>query len=365
MNGVVMNKSILFVVPHLGRSGPTKQLSYLVAELQSRGFDITIFGLMPEKPHNLHHLFDAQKITLNLANRRNALFRVFHLISLVIFRQFHVVHTQGLVPDVICALIMPKRKWVAVARNFPPEDYVQKFRGARGQMMAKLHLFAHHRCHNLVTCSKSLGQSYATLGLATHPIMNAIHDFPIAKTASAKKRFVFVGNIIPRKNVRLMCHLFSHFNLKDSVLDVVGGGADLEDLKLEFRLNTQIQFHGPQSNVMPYLQDADIFLNFSNSEGLPNSVLEALMAGCFCVLSTIEPHEEIRSEIGHGVLTFHMPEIYDEKIVADLAAEISSQLSRLPQSKMNINRQQVLRKFGTKRLGEEFIEFYEMVRSKT
>ena len=60
-----------------------------------------------------------------------------------------------------------------------------------------------------------------------------------------------------------------------------------------------------------------------------------------------------------------MPEIYDEKIVADLAAEISSQLSRLPQSKMNINRQQVLRKFGTKRLGEEFIEFYEMVRSKT
>ena len=115
--------------------------------------------------------------------------------------------------------------------------------------------------------------------------MNAIHDFSIAKIPNAKKRFVFVGNIITPKNVRLMCHLFSHFNLKDSVLDVVGGGAELEELKLEFRHNTQIQFHGPQSNVIPFLQDADIFLNFSNSEGLPNAVLEALMAGCFCVLS--------------------------------------------------------------------------------
>ena len=60
-----------------------------------------------------------------------------------------------------------------------------------------------------------------------------------------------------------------------------------------------------------------------------------------------------------------MPEIYDDKIISDLAAEISSQLSLLPQSKMDINRQQVLSKFGTKRLGEEFIELYETVRSKT
>ena len=99
---------------------------------------------MPEKPHNLHHLFDAQKITLNLATRRNTVFRVLHLISLVMFHQFHVVYTQGLVPDVICALIMPKTEMGGCGSKFSPQDYVQKFRGARGHMMAKMHLFAHH-----------------------------------------------------------------------------------------------------------------------------------------------------------------------------------------------------------------------------
>ena len=55
----------------------------------------------------------------------------------------------------------------------------------------------------------------------------------------------------------------------------------------------RIHFLGQISNVQDYLQVADVFVSAALSEGLPNTVLEAMASGLPTVLSDIPAHREI------------------------------------------------------------------------
>jgi len=86
--------------------------------------------------------------------------------------------------------------------------------------------------------------------------------------------------------------------------------AKVQRLTEEFKNVTAI---GHVENVDEYLQAADCFLSASESEGLPNAVIEALAWGLPFILSNIPAHREIqliRNEAGdlfplrdHRVLT--------------------------------------------------------------
>ena len=57
--------------------------------------------------------------------------------------------------------------------------------------------------------------------------------------------------------------------------------------------SSQIVFSGFIKDVTPYLISANVFVSAAVSEGLPNSVLEALSWGLPVILTRIPPHEEI------------------------------------------------------------------------
>jgi glycosyltransferase involved in cell wall biosynthesis len=58
-------------------------------------------------------------------------------------------------------------------------------------------------------------------------------------------------------------------------------------------LNNNVVFLGFTSNVASYLRVADFFISASISEGLPNTVMEALACGLPVCLSDIPSHREI------------------------------------------------------------------------
>ena len=65
-----------------------------------------------------------------------------------------------------------------------------------------------------------------------------------------------------------------------------------------------ISFHGTVPNIDDYLIAADLFISSSKSEGLPNSVLEALAWGVPVILSDIPAHREIINISSKAGLTF-------------------------------------------------------------
>ena len=362
-----MHKNILFVVPHLGRSGPTKQLSYLANELVSQGYKITILTLLPEKQNNLQKLFDQTSIQLKLCSTQNFLLRWLQFFYLINSKNIHIVHSQGLIPDLFCAVGGVKRKWVSVARNFPPDDYPTKFGAIKGKLFVKLHLFSHRKCRYLVACSESLSRAYADINILSKSIQNAVGQSAkpnIKHNSMNKKQYVFVGNLIPRKNVANMCLLFQQIARNGEKLHIVGGGTELESLKNRFLTDKKIVFHGAKMDVSPFLHTADILLNFSKSEGLPNAVLEGLAAGCICVLSDIEPHKELQSYIGEGVVTITIPDKLDEKNIEELSEELIQTLKGIPAEQALINKQRVEDCFGVKRLAQQFQSHYNSIQGK-
>ena len=75
----------------------------------------------------------------------------------------------------------------------------------------------------------------------------------------------------------------------------LGEGIEKDMLENKIEKN-QIQFLGNKSNINDYLTASDIFISASLSEGLPNTVLEAMASGIPVILSDIISHRELYLE---------------------------------------------------------------------
>ena len=79
-------------------------------------------------------------------------------------------------------------------------------------------------------------------------------------------------------------------------LDIVGSGkieAELKQAAFELGLSDKVIWHGFSSNVEAKLEQADIFLLASLSEGLPNTLLEALAAGLIPICRDVGGVKEV------------------------------------------------------------------------
>ena len=220
-------QKLVIIAPHLGRSGPTRQMIYLASELSDK-FDIEILGVQPEKNSNLKSELVGLPVRFTLSAKWNFLLRWLRLFALALSGRIDVFHSYGFLPDLLCALLVPRKKWVMSQRNFPPESYPPKFGSALGGFMARVHLSVHRKCKYLVACSQSLGMPISASEFIIH--LSAMLCVCRMRRQVLKKgtaqRLVFLGNLIPRKRVDLTCRLFEALNNRAEI-DIVGGGSEL------------------------------------------------------------------------------------------------------------------------------------------
>lgn len=354
-------KKIFYIIPHFARSGPTRQLFYLINELAFE-CDITIYCLLPEKKGSVIDEFLNLNIKIHESNKINFFVNWFKLIYFRLIIKDTIFHSYGLVPDILCSLLLSKKNWISVARNYPLEDYPDKFGFFSGNAFAKLHLFAHRNCLNLVTCSEALSDKYNHLKIKNVPIQNSVKIDQLTindmkKNDKLKKEFLFVGNIRDLKRVDFVCEYFLGITNTNSLLNIVGNGPELEKLKNYYKKHENIIFHGHSTNVINFYKSADYFINLSSSEGMPNAVLEALSYGCPCILSDIPPHVEITKYVDKGIL------IIKDNIKIDDAYKFSLFEKSLSLDDKSIIRKQLAERFSTKRLKKEFYKLYDKLQT--
>jgi glycosyltransferase involved in cell wall biosynthesis len=99
-------------------------------------------------------------------------------------------------------------------------------------------------------------------------------------------------------------------------LDIIGDGplrSTLEDHALALGLGDRVRFMGRRTDVARRLDELDLFVTASRSEGLPLAALEAMVAGCPIACSDIPAHREILED---GVSALFFP-IGDAKALAE------------------------------------------------
>lgn len=89
----------------------------------------------------------------------------------------------------------------------------------------------------------------------------------------------YVGRLVPEKRVDHLLKIWGEIRSKypNAVLLIVGDGA--EEQRLREMSVSGAQFTGQVEDAVPYLQASDLFVLPSSTEGLSNSMLEAMSCG--------------------------------------------------------------------------------------
>ena len=105
-----------------------------------------------------------------------------------------------------------------------------------------------------------------------------------------KDTFVLSSRLIKRKNIDLALDNLLNLKNKNLHIFVLGDGPELKRLKNKYRINnSKISFLGYLKNnkIYNYYAKAEYFVNLSESEGMSNSLIEAMSYGCKCIVSDI------------------------------------------------------------------------------
>lgn len=111
------------------------------------------------------------------------------------------------------------------------------------------------------------------------------------------KTLICVGRMIPLKNHEYLVRLLSE--LPDMKMIFVGAEDENKSIRKmaeKMGVKERIDFMGlvPRNEVFKLLSSSGIYVSASYIEGMPVSVLEAMRAGVFPIISDIQPHREIK-----------------------------------------------------------------------
>lgn len=119
-------------------------------------------------------------------------------------------------------------------------------------------------------------------------------------------RILFVSRLIERKGLQFVIPKLKYIQEKSKKklhLIIVGNGPyreNLEKIVAENKCGTIISFEGQKekSELLPYYQNADVFILPSKKEGMPNVVLEAMACGLPIVMTPCEGSKELVTDNG-------------------------------------------------------------------
>jgi colanic acid/amylovoran biosynthesis glycosyltransferase len=214
----------------------------------------------------------------------------------------------------------------------------------------------------LLNKSYSLGLSKLTKFKVIPPAIENIElSKPFEKNSTIK--IVTIGRLHWMKNYSCILKALKEVKQKGIKFKyhIIGEGILKEALQyesFEYDLEEFIVFEGKLTHkqVLNNLESADLYIQYSHSEGFCNAVLEAQSMGVLPIVSNAEGlSENVLNNKTGWVIEKNSPKLLAEKIV---------EVINLPESNKEIIRKQaierVLKEFNIEKQQKEFIDFYTL-----
>jgi len=160
---------------------------------------------------------------------------------------------------------------------------------------------------HVVALDSATRQEVIDFGVAAERIEiipNALVLQKVPSSSIEALSIVFIGRLAHQKRVDSLLSAYAKLRQRSfdiPPLVIAGAGADrskLEELARQLEVAGQCAFLGAVPGPEAVLGRACCFVNPSESEGLPNAVLEALAFGVPVILSDISIHRELTTAVG-------------------------------------------------------------------
>ena len=285
---------VAYVITYIVNNGPSRVVLNLINSLDRSRFTPVLVTLISEK--NDAAIIDTirehtEVIELDLHDHKDCLIRGRSAFEKELKQSgVSVVHSHGLIPDIITVLYGKGFRRVSTIHSNLWEDYSAEF-GRIGRLLwAPLHLRFLKKMDLCVCCSSSVCDAlkawlpqctYVRNGISPHQeymiadeheknlIERAVSD--ISDTAFI---FLFAGRMIERKNPEWLVREFVSSHAEDEYLIMAGEGPLMEACRSIG--DDHVRFPGFIKNIQQLFEIADVYISASASEGLSIAVIEDL-----------------------------------------------------------------------------------------
>lgn len=306
-------RTILYLIPHLEKSGPVTQLFGLINHLDSTQYSAVVLTLFKERKNSMLTLFEERGIKVIRGNlERWQLYSQTRLLKRIIkIENPDIIHSCSVLTDSICLGHKIAKPIVLTLHCYIYEDLIARYGFLLGKIMCKREEKAIRAATVVVTVSHTLAKKYKNAIDRTYiPINNGIEtslweiDKDSSKTSIREKLHLSLNSYIilstnlldSIKDPILLIQAFKDANIPNSMLIMLGNGK-LQTECIKHKTESII-FPGRINNVKDYLYASDVFVSASKSEGMPYAVLEAKCTGISMILSDIPQHKEVTCNDG-------------------------------------------------------------------
>lgn len=176
--------------------------------------------------------------------------------------------------------------------------------------------------------------------------------------AADNMTLVHVGRFNAQKNHEGLLRAFQkiHAQYPNCRLNLLGDGElreTIEKLADELGIAENVHFLGSQSNVYPFLNEADIFLLPSRYEGMPMTIIEAMGTGLPIVATAVGGVPDMLTDHQSGLLVECEPEAVSRAVLELMDDEALRE-------KLGKNAKKDSRRFSAEYMAEEYCRVYQM-----
>ncbi|MEX0660704.1 MAG: glycosyltransferase [Balneolaceae bacterium] len=174
----------------------------------------------------------------------------------------------------------------------------------------------------------------------------------------------FVGSIdIKRKGIDILLKAFQKIVFLERQpkvkLHVIGSGDDEESLHemiQDLNISQYVHFHGELKNPYSAVKNSDLFILSSRKEGMPNTLLEAMVLGVCCIATACKTGpSEIIDSYENGIL---VPSENIDKLFNVIKEVLSKPLLR---KKMGHNAIETVKDYYTiERMGKDYVQLLNL-----
>lgn len=361
---------IAYLISRAMKSGPINQsLNILMGLKKIDDVDVILltFDKEVEGDSWLDRFVDAgiKVHQFNLSSK--CLFNAAHKLREYVSKEkIDLIHGCGTRVDLIMYLSRAHAKKIITHRSYP-NMIAEGQPGLLRKLIVPLYLFVLKKMDTVVACSVSMQKAFMEqFNMRLDVVQNAVNTewfIPLKRDGKKDLRikmgiediptFLVLGTLRPRKNNTLIIDAINQCeDFKGQIL-FVGAGPEEELLRKRAK-NKKIHFMGSTLNPINYLQVSDYLISASLSEGLPNSVLEALSCGLIPILSNIEPHMEI---VNNTCLDF----TFNPHCVQELLMRLNEVTSVNQDDLSDYARSLAIRSFGIDSMAKSYYAIYRRI----
>lgn len=359
-------KKVVYIVSKLNKSGLTSVIVNTAVNLDRNKFRPYILTLSDSDESKLTEYCGNNDIIVVSGGASRFGFLISKKIKNIIEEiEPDIIHAHCLRSFIYLSITKLSSIKIMTLHSIVKTNYRYEFGLLLGSILDKVVDFCITKHDRAIGVSKCIQDFYRDeKSLDIDYVVNGIElsEFTSVNARSYEKKldnliYIYTGSVSERKRV---IDLTASFKGLSSKLLILGSGPLLSELEEATNNNSNIELLGRRSDVYDYLCNSDVFISISYSEGMPNSVIEAIACGLPCLLSDIPPHREIQLLFPECVKLVSDRNIYDKELVRLARCLYADFASLSPSSRAEVC-ERVTHVFSNVRMANDYSNIYNKV----